>query len=305
MNDFNLSYQTYLDEFEAYLNNYVAKFKTNPTLLGESMAYSLQGGGKRIRPVLMLACADVLSVSHENIMPYALALEMIHTYSLIHDDLPAMDNDDFRRGKPSCHKAFGEANAILAGDALLNEAYAICFEQCMKGEEYVIASRLLNEYAGAFGMIAGQSADLLFTGRKTDVSEEELHFVYEYKTGKLLLAPVAVANILAKNKHYLSFEYFGKLLGLLFQMTDDILDVTGNFDELGKSIGKDETENKLTCVKLYGLEGAKIRAENCAKECHAILESIEGDTEFLHALNNYIANILARMKKLKFDLQFQ
>ena len=288
MNDFNLSYQNYLDEFEAYLNAYVSKLKTNPTILGESMAYSLQGGGKRIRPVLMLACADVLSLSHEEVLPFALALEMIHTYSLIHDDLPAMDNDDFRRGKPSCHKAFGEANAILAGDALLNEAYAICFEQCTKGEEYVIASRLLNEYAGAFGMIAGQSADLLFTGRQGDVTEEELRYVHEHKTGKLLLAPVAVPNILAKNKNYLSFEFFGKQLGLLFQMTDDILDVTGSFDELGKSIGKDETENKLTTVRLYGLEAAKVRADICAKECHAVLEGIEGDTEFLHALIDYV-----------------
>ena len=288
MTDFNLSYQKYLDEFETYLNGYVAKLKTKPEILGESMAYSLQGGGKRIRPVLMLACADVLSLSHEKVLPFALALEMIHTYSLIHDDLPAMDNDDFRRGKPSCHKAFGEANAILAGDALLNEAYALCLEQCFKGEQYVIAAKLLNEYAGAYGMIAGQSADLLFTGREGEIKEEELHFVYEHKTGKLLLAPVAVVNILAKNKNYLSFEYFGKLLGLLFQMTDDILDVTGNFDELGKSIGKDETVNKLTCVRLYGLEAAKIRADICAKECHALLDGIDGDTAFLHDLIDYV-----------------
>ena len=158
----------------------------------------------------------------------------------------------------------------------------------MKGEEFVIASKLLNEYAGAFGMIAGQSADLLFTDRKGDVSEEELHFVYEHKTGKLLLAPVSVANILAKNKKYMPFEYFGKKLGLLFQMTDDILDVVGNFDELGKSIGKDETVNKLTCVKMYGLEASKIRANICAKECHAILESVDGDTTFLHDLIDYV-----------------
>ena len=288
MNDFNLFYQNYLDEFEAYLNGYVEKLKTKPQILGQSMAYSLQGGGKRIRPVLLLACADVLSFPREEVLPYALALEMIHTYSLIHDDLPAMDNDDYRRGKPSCHKAFGEANAILAGDALLNEAYAICFEQSLKGERYILASKLLNEYAGAFGMIAGQSADLLFTGRVGEVSEVELQFVYEHKTGKLLLAPVLIANILAENKNYLSFEYFGKMLGLLFQMTDDILDVTGNFDELGKSIGKDENENKLTCVRLYGLENAKIRADICAQECHAVLEGIDGDTEFLHALIDFI-----------------
>ncbi len=288
MNDFNLCYQNYLDEFENYLNEYLSKLHTKPEIVGKSMAYSLQGGGKRIRPVLLLACADVLSLPHSEALPFALALEMIHTYSLIHDDLPAMDNDDFRRGKPSCHKAFGEANAILAGDALLNEAYAICLGQCEKGDNYILAAKLLNEYAGAFGMIAGQSADLYFTGREGDISEEELYFVYEHKTGKLLLAPISIASALAENKHFLHFEAFGKMLGRLFQMTDDILDVTGNFDELGKSIGKDENENKLTCVRLYGLAGAKIRAENCAKECHAVLEGIDGDTQFLHDLIDYV-----------------
>ncbi len=288
MDDFNLCYQQYQTEFETYLNAYVSKIRTKPEILGQSMAYSLQVGGKRIRPVLLLACADVLKLSHEEVLPFALALEMIHTYSLIHDDLPAMDNDDYRRGKPSCHKAFGEANAILAGDAMLNEAYAICFQQCAKGEKYVLASKLLNEYAGAYGMIAGQSADLLFTGREGDVSEEELHYVYEHKTGKLLLAPISIACALSETKNFLSFEGFGKMLGRLFQMTDDILDVTGNFDELGKSIGKDENENKLTCVRLYGLSGAKIHAENCAKECHAVLEGIDGDTQFLHNLIDYI-----------------
>ncbi len=288
MNDFNLCYQNYLNEFEGYLNDYIAKLRTKPDVLGQSMAYSLQGGGKRIRPVLLLACADVLSLPHEEALPFALALEMIHTYSLIHDDLPAMDNDDFRRGKPSCHKAFGEANAILAGDALLNEAYAVCFSQCEKGENYILAAKLLNEYAGAYGMIAGQSADLLFSDRVGELSEEELHFVYEHKTGKLLLAPISIACALVGQKNFLPFEAFGKVLGRLFQMTDDILDVTGNFDELGKSIGKDETENKLTCVRLYGLTAAKIRAENCAKECHAVLEGIEGDTQFLHDLIDYV-----------------
>ena len=288
MNDFNLCYQKYLDEFESYLNAYVQKLKTNPTILGESMAYSLQGGGKRIRPVLMLACADVLSIAHETALPFALALEMIHTYSLIHDDLPAMDNDDFRRGKPSCHKAFGEANAILAGDALLNEAYAICFEECLKGEKYALASKLLNEYAGAYGMIAGQSADLYFTGKNQGVNEEELNYIYEYKTGKLLLAPIAIPCILAGYKNFMTFEHFGVLLGRLFQITDDILDVTGDFSQLGKSIGKDESENKLTSVRLYGVEGAKIRADICAKECHAVLESVDGNTEFLHELVDYI-----------------
>lgn len=290
MNDFNTLYGNYVSEFEIYVKNYVEKLKTEPSLLGESMAYSLLNGGKRVRPVLMLAAADAVGVSKEEVLPFALALEMIHTYSLIHDDLPAMDNDDFRRGKPSCHKAFGEANAILAGDGLLNEAYAVCFAECIKGEKYVLASRFLNECAGVYGMVAGQSADLYFSSKDKTVTEEDLAYIYEHKTGKLLLAPVAIVSILAGNKCYLTLERFGKLLGRLFQMTDDILDVTGSFDKLGKSIGKDENENKLTCVRLYGLEGAKVRADMCAKDCHAVLEGVEGDTEFLHELVDYVLN---------------
>ncbi len=288
MNDYNSRYEHYLTTFETYAKAYADKLTTKPQVLGESMKYSLLSGGKRIRPVLALACAETLGLPAREILPFALALEMIHVYSLIHDDLPAMDNDDFRRGKPSNHKAFGEANAILAGDGLLNEAYGICFNESMKGEKYALASKFLNECAGVYGMIAGQSADLYFSSNGKEVTEEDLSYVYEHKTGKLLLAPVAIASILSDNKYYLPLERFGKLLGRLFQMTDDILDVTGNFDELGKSVGKDEKENKLTCVRLYGLEGAKIRADMCASDCHTVLEGIDGNTEFLHDTIDYV-----------------
>lgn len=288
MFDFNLAYKGYLTECNAYLEEYTQKLKTSPEILAESMKYSLLNGGKRIRPVLALACADIVGVAHEEILPFALALEMIHTYSLIHDDLPAMDNDDFRRGKPSCHKAFGEANAILAGDALLNEAYAICFNESMKGEKYALASKYLNECAGIQGMLAGQSADLLYTASKAPLMENALSYIYEHKTGKLLLAPVAIACILAENKHFFALERFGKLLGTLFQMIDDILDSVGDFEKLGKTIGKDEKEEKLTCVRLYGLEGAKIRADMCAKDCHTLLEAVDADVTFLHELVDFV-----------------
>ncbi len=290
MTEFYLSYDKYLNEFNAYAKEYTDKLKTNPSVLGESMSYSLLNGGKRVRPVLTLACAEILGVAKEDVLPFALALEMIHTYSLIHDDLPAMDNDDFRRGKPSNHKQFGEANAILAGDALLNEAYAICLKECTKGDRQVLASQFLNECAGAYGMIAGQSADLYFSNDDGDISEEDLLYIYEHKTGKLLLSPVAIASILSGNKYYLPLERFGRLLGRLFQMTDDILDVTGDFQSLGKSIGKDEKENKLTCIRLYGLDGAKLRAEQCAKDCRSMLEGVEGNTEFLMKLVDYVLN---------------
>lgn len=288
MYDFHNSYNEYLTEFETYLTSYTNKLRTEPEILGESMRYSLLNGGKRIRPVLMLACADVLGVDKSEILPFALALEMIHTYSLVHDDLPAMDDDDFRRGKPSNHKAFGEANAILAGDALLNEAYGICFRESLKGEKYVRASQFLNECAGAYGMVAGQVADLYYSALDAEISEEALHYIHTYKCGKLLLAPMAIASILADNRYYYPLEQFGKLFGLLFQMTDDILDVTGSFDSMGKKVGKDEGKNKLTYVRLYGLENAKVRADLCASDCRAVLESIDGDTSFLKGMVDYV-----------------
>ena len=284
MTEYHLRYEQYLKTFEDYAENYMNKLQTRPAVLADSMRYSMLSGGKRIRPVLALACADTLGVPTADILPFALALEMIHTYSLIHDDLPAMDDDDYRRGKLSNHKAFGEANAILAGDGLLNQAYAICLNESMKGEKYAIAGKFLNECAGIFGMIAGQSADLYFSQQEKEVEEEDLEYIDEHKTGKLLLAPIAIASILANNKNYLEFEKFGKFLGRLFQMTDDILDITGDFDALGKNVGKDAGKNKLTCVKLYGLEGAKIRADLCAQDCHTILEGIDGDTAFLNDL---------------------
>ena len=290
MNDYRLRYEGYLATFENYALKYMDSISTKPTVLADSMRYSLLSGGKRIRPVLALACADVLGVPSDEILPYALALEMIHTYSLIHDDLPAMDNDDFRRGKPTCHKAFGEANAILAGDGLLNEAYAICLDQTLKGEKYAVAAKFLNECAGISGMIVGQAADLYFSTQAQEVSEADLLYIHEHKTGKLLLAPVAIASILKDSKNYLEWERFGKLLGLLFQMTDDILDVIGDFSELGKNVGKDADKNKLTCVRIYGLEGAKVRADMCAQNCHTVLESIDGDTEFLHNLVDHVLN---------------
>ena len=290
MYTFDSQYETYLSEFNAYAEAYCKTLRTKPEVLGESMKYSLLLGGKRIRPVLMLAVADVLGAPAKEVLPYALALEMIHTYSLIHDDLPAMDNDDFRRGKPSNHKVYGEANAVLAGDGLLNTAYSLCLDQCMKGEKFVLASKFLAECAGIFGMIAGQSADLYFSEKDRAVAEEDLAYIYEHKTGKLLLAPVAVASILSGNKFYFEFEQFGKYLGSLFQITDDILDVTGDFSTLGKSIGKDEEENKLTSVRLYGLDGAKIRADMYAKHCYTVLDGIDGNTAFLYDMSTYVRN---------------
>ncbi len=290
MYSFDEQYESYLNTFEIYAKNNIDQLTTLSDVLSESMQYSLFLGGKRVRPVLALAVADVLNLPSEKILPFAFALEMIHAYSLIHDDLPAMDNDDFRRGKPSNHKKYGEANAILAGDGLLNTAYSICIRQCFQGEEYCRAAEYLCNAAGIKGMIAGQSLDLLFTNTVQEYSEEDLLKIYELKTGKLLLAPIAIASILSGNKFYFELEDFGKNLGVLFQITDDILDEIGSFEKLGKTIGKDKSENKLTSVRLYGLEGAKIQADFCATRCYQILDAIDGDTEFLRDLISYIRN---------------
>ena len=285
---FEARYSEYLSKFNEYAQKFLDAIQTKPPILGESMKYSFLNGGKRIRPVLALAAAQTLGVPEEKVLPFALALEMIHTYSLIHDDLPAMDNDDFRRGKPSNHKAFGEGNAVLAGDALLNTAYSVCFTECGKGEEQIRAASLLCECAGIDGMIAGQSADLLFEKEENLPTEKDLFYIYERKTGKLLTAAVVIVSILAGNKYYFELERFGQGLGMLFQITDDILDETGEFDKLGKSIGKDKKENKLTSVKLYGIGGAKVHADMYAQNCYAVLDGIDGDTSFLRDLVSYV-----------------
>jgi len=286
--DYHQKYAQYLETFENYLTDYTEKWTTRPAVLGEAMRYSLLSGGKRIRPVLTLAVADMLGVAFEDVLPYATALEMIHTYSLIHDDLPAMDNDDFRRGKPSCHKAFGEAYAILAGDALLNQAFTVLLDCALKGEKFALAGKLLSECAGMDGMITGQVADLYYTESSDEIGEETLRFVQENKTGKLLLAPVLIPSVLADNRCFIRLEQFGKELGRLFQITDDILDVTGEFEALGKSIGKDASADKLTGVKVYGLSGAMLRADDCLTKCLAVLEDMECDTQFLSDLARYV-----------------
>ncbi|MDD6995958.1 MAG: farnesyl diphosphate synthase [Candidatus Borkfalkiaceae bacterium] len=287
---FKQKYERYLSAFNEYAEEYFKKLTVTPAVLKESMAYSFINGGKRVRPVLMLAAADILGVEQNEALPFALAIEMIHTYSLIHDDLPAMDNDDFRRGKPSCHKAFGEGHAVLAGDALLNTAYSVCFDECFKGEKYVRAAKTLCEYAGVNGMIAGQSADLLQAENDSAANEETLRFIDEHKTGKLILASLLVPCVLADNKNYFEFEQFGKYLGTLFQITDDILDETSDFSALGKTTGKDKQENKLTFVSLYGLDGAKIQADIYASDAYAVLDGINADVSFLHDFITYVRN---------------
>lgn len=284
---FNARYAEYQNYFKGQLDKLLSEISTVPPVLAESMKYSLQLGGKRIRPVLAYAVGEVLGVDRDKITPFACALEFIHTYSLIHDDLPEMDNDDYRRGKPSNHKVYGCANAILAGDGLLNTAYSILFSECFKGSEYVSAAKFTCDCAGIYGMIAGQSADIAYENDE-NADEDALEYVYENKTAKLIIAPVIVPSVLSGGAYYSELKQFGKKLGYLFQLTDDVLDATGNFADLGKTTGKDKDEGKLTAVKLYGLDKCRLLIDLIGDECHKILDGVQGDVSFLHSLVNFV-----------------
>ena len=288
---FNEQYSYYKEIFEEYLFEKIDAINSPNETLKQAMKYSISVGGKRIRPILMLAIADVLAVDRDKVLPFATAIECIHTYSLIHDDLPAMDNDDLRRGKPTNHKVFGEAMAILAGDALLNFAYETILRN-ISDRNSISAGRLLALYAGCFGMVGGQANDILsenLTGVTEQEKENLLKIIHRDKTGRLLTASVLVPSCLAGNLHFDNLSTYGTNLGLLFQVTDDILDFTSNADTLGKSVKKDENSNKLTFVTLYGLDESKNKAEiynNLAKQS---LLGIE-DVEFLIELVDYVKN---------------
>ena len=287
MTEFELNYENLKKSFDGILDSFCAGLDCKPEILNDSLIYSLRLGGKRIRPVLMFAVGKLLGLDSQKLKNFALALELIHTYSLIHDDLPEMDNDDFRRGKPSNHKVYGTGNAVLAGDGLLNTAYSVLFGECFNGSEYVSAAKYICDCAGIKGMIAGQSADLLHQNY-SEIDEDVLDFIYENKTSKLIMAAVVVPSILCGGKYYSELKLFGRDLGFLFQITDDILDVEGNFENLGKSVGKDSAEGKYTSVRLYGLDKSNVKADLLCERCVKILESFNGNTEFLKDLVNFV-----------------
>lgn len=287
MTEFDSKYAEYQQIFEKHLTNFCDKLVCEPQILKDSLVYSLKLGGKRIRPVLMLSFADLLGFDQSSLLNFALALELIHTYSLIHDDLPEMDNDDFRRGKPSNHKVFGVGNAVLAGDGLLNTAYSILFNECFNEGDYVSAAKFICDCAGINGMIAGQSADLLHENDE-DIDEDILNFIHLNKTARLIMAACVTPSVLCRGKYYSEIKTFSKDLGFLFQITDDILDVEGSFENMGKSVGKDSSEGKYTAVKLYGLDKCKVKADLLTDRCIKMLEGIDGDTRFLKDLVYFV-----------------
>ena len=249
-----------------------------PWLLQNAMRYSLMAGGKRLRPAMLLACADMLGASREEALLPACALEMIHTYSLIHDDLPGMDNDTLRRGRPTNHVVFGEGQAILAGDGLLSLAMQLLIENAMAHPANDAGEvRAMNEIicgAGVRGMVGGQCMDL-YCEREGVIAEDMLSYIHMNKTARMLISPLRAAAALAgyapDSAETAALTAYGVKFGLLFQAVDDILDVVGDEKTLGKSIGKDAAEGKLTYVTLYGLDGARERADALAEEARESL----------------------------------
>lgn len=251
-----------------------------PSPLWEAMSYSLEAGGKRIRPALLLAACETAGGDSSLALPFACALEMIHTYSLIHDDLPAMDNDDLRRGQPTNHKVFGENVAILAGDGLLNAAAELMAVSAVKMDDMrgIRAMEIIMRHAGVTGMIAGQSEDVTSEGQEP--REDIVRYIHEHKTADLLEAAVEAGLALAgaEETEIAAGREYALHLGLAFQMTDDLLDVTGSADRLGKSTGKDQEQNKMTWVALKGVEGTAEDARREITLAKEALNAMPGDT---------------------------
>lgn len=262
-----------------------------PEFLRESMRYSLLAGGKRIRPVLTIATVEALDGDTNLALPFACGIEMIHTYSLIHDDLPSMDNDDYRRGKLTNHKVYDEATAILAGDGLLTEAFGL-FVEGAKGVPAEVATSIIGEavrFSGARGMIAGQILDLASENKAVTLNQlEEIH---RRKTGDLITFAIRTGvRIAGANEHVLAaFTKFAYGLGLAFQIQDDILDVVGDQETIGKPVGSDEGNNKATYPAILGLETSKKKLQTCISEAKAVIQSVEGiDASCLLMLADYL-----------------
>ena len=275
---------------EAELGNMLKSDENIAPMLHEAMEYSLLAGGKRLRPILLMAAAEAVSGKNgEKYSKPACALEMIHTYSLIHDDLPAMDDDDYRRGNLTNHKVYGEGIAILAGDALLTNAFEVVLRQeDVMPERLLAVVREFSEAAGYNGMVGGQVIDLLSENKRVDIHTLEL--MHKAKTGALFRAAIRSGAILAgaNRRQLAALTSYAENFGLAFQITDDILDVVGEMDKIGKPIGSDIKNNKSTYVTLYSLEKAKKMADAAVERAVASLEIFEKEAEFLRCAVRYL-----------------
>lgn len=290
--DFNDKFEVLVNDFNNAFYSYLNGLKSIPEPLLSAMKYSCECGGKRLRPVLLLSANELFCGKEAIAMNFAIALELIHTYSLIHDDLPCMDNDDLRRGKPTNHKVFGEGQAVLAGDALLNLAYELMIEttlQSGKIEQCLNAMKFVSESIGSKGMIGGQCLDIKYE-TVNDITIEQLKELHSNKTGKLINASFLVGGILnSVSDETLEFmlEYSNNL-GLAFQVVDDILDVVGDISEIGKRTGSDIIQNKHTYAKHYDISHCKEIADEYVDLSLCALDKIQAETEFLKKLAKYV-----------------
>ncbi|WP_297435029.1 polyprenyl synthetase family protein [uncultured Clostridium sp.] len=275
------------DKIDLSLENYFKDKGSYNKNLYKAMEYSVNIGGKRIRPILTMLSYGIYNDNLDDVIDIAMALEMIHTYSLIHDDLPAMDDDILRRGKPTNHVIFGESLAILAGDGLLNEAMNILFDYSLKhGEQAVKASKIISNAAGADGMIGGQVVDIESEGKGTKLTLDELRYMHKNKTGALIKAAILSGAIMGKasNEDIEKLSLFGDSLGLAFQIKDDVLDVTQTTEILGKTANSDVENEKTNYISLYGLEQCQKLCKELTNECVELLNDIEGNIEILKEL---------------------
>lgn len=275
------------DKIESYLPKEEGYQKT----IFEAMNYSLRAGGKRLRPILLMEAYKLCQGQGEDFVPYSVAMEMIHTYSLIHDDLPALDNDDLRRGKPTNHIVFGEAMAILAGDALLNTAYETMLNAAFKHPRPELSLRAAYEIsrgAGIYGMIGGQVVDVESEDKK--INKDKLDYIHMNKTAAMIVGSVRAGAILAgvDEDRLESLTKYAENIGLAFQIVDDILDIEGDEKLLGKRVGSDLDNDKSTYTSLLGISESKKIVENLIEEAKISLEVFDSDAEFMNALADFI-----------------
>ena len=274
-------------EIEAIIEQYLPKEEGYQKIVLEAMNYTMRAGGKRLRPMLMQETYRLFGGNSHIVEPFMAAIEMIHTYSLIHDDLPALDNDDYRRGRQTAHIAYGEANAILAGDGLLNYAFEVAastFSEEQMLPKTAKAMQVLTRKPGIYGMIGGQVADVNLTG--TRLSEDQLEYIYENKTGALIEASMMVGAILAgaSDEEIQLVEQLASYVGKAFQIQDDILDIIGNQEELGKPLHSDEKNEKVTYVSIHGLEASQKEVQRLSNQAVEILHGFANENPFLESL---------------------
>lgn len=290
----NFNFRNYLEANLEFINHSLIESIEKlsiPSTLKASMLYSIKAGGKRIRPILMIASAEAFGGKKEDVLPAAIALELVHTYSLIHDDLPAMDDDNLRRGQPTNHIEFGEATAILAGDSLLTLAFQVISEaENLTAEQKETIIKRLSMASGPTGMVAGQILDLEAEERQVNLSE--LEQIHRLKTGELLIFAVEIGAYLAgaAQDQLKAIREFGHHIGLIFQIQDDILDIEGDEQKLGKTVGSDQENKKSTYPKLLGIEGALQAKEANIKQAEASLNQAQIANSTLHAFIDYISN---------------